>query len=178
MLNGYAFSLLGILMFISLWSLRNYFFDENYQRENNRAAGQFLTAHALPNDLVIVSASYTSDNLEYYSQIKDLNIIGYPSSKFSEWQSKLSNDKNQIDVRGRDIGAKFVKENKIEPDLKLIIGKRKRFWLFLSRIFHSDPNGLIRKFCDENYIRELHGSWGSTELILYKTGLSALKLKD
>ena len=46
-------STLGVIVLVSAFSLSNHYFNHQYHKEDNRAAGQFLTTHAIPNDLVI-----------------------------------------------------------------------------------------------------------------------------
>ena len=47
---------LGALAVVSAYSLKNYFFDARYFREDNRAAGAFLAANAAPGDIGAKSA--------------------------------------------------------------------------------------------------------------------------
>ncbi len=137
-----AFIIIG---FISLFSLSNYYFNERYQREDNRGAGQFLTSHSQANDLIIVTAPYTLRSLKYYySGNSDLVFTPYPS------------------------GHGLVKPARLESDLKTIIKDRGRFWLFLSRTFHSDPKGYIKRYCDRNFLRRLEFKSTGVELILYQ----------
>ena len=133
----------AIIVIISIFSLKNYFFDEQYHRDDNRAAGQFLSVHALPNDLVIASAAYIIKNLRYYYQGAPLKFLGYPA-------------------------AGFVEPSRVDANLEIILRDQKRFWLFLSRTFHSDPHGYIRKHCDLHYILERELKASGVELILYK----------
>lgn len=136
---------LSIAGLISVLSLYNYYFDGRYQRDNNRAAAEFLMTHAKPNDLVIGSASYTLTNLKYYYHGKhDLIFKGYP------------------------VDGKNAKYARLESDLSKIITNRNHFWLFLSRTFHSDPQEYIRKFVDEYFIRNIEFTSNGVELIRYK----------
>lgn len=135
-------SALLCLVFISAYSLYNYYEKPKYQRENNRAASNYLAKHADNDDIIIVSASYVIKNLKHYYPNHSV-VVGYPQ-------------------RGT-----FVDKKKLEKELKEIISNRVRFWLFLSRTYHSDPKGLIRNFCDLNYQRVKHASWNGVELILY-----------
>ena len=140
-----------IIAIISIFSLGNYFYYERYHRDDNRAAGQFLSAQAIPNDLVIASAAYTIQNLRYYYHDKSVRIVGYPQKKDQQ-----------------ATGALFVKPSQVESDMKKIIGERERFWLFLSRIYHSDPGGYIRKYCDTHFLRDRELKSSGVELVLYK----------
>jgi uncharacterized membrane protein len=153
----------SIIIVVSTFSLMNYYFDERYHRDNNRAAGQYLTTHALPDDLVLVSAAYTAPNLRYYYRgTSEIHIRGYPRGRdFAEIPSNRR-------ANGELTSTFPAKATKIDSDLEAIIGDRERFWLFLSRTFHSDPKGRIRTFLDERYCRVLQAAWVGTELILYR----------
>ncbi len=135
----------AIIGFISVFSLGNYYFNERYQRDNNRAAGQILTLNSQADDLIIVTAPYTLRSLKYYySGNNDLVFTPYPS------------------------GHGLVKPARLESDLKAIIKDRGRFWLFLSRTFHSDPEGYIREYCDKRFDRRLEFKSTGVKLILYQ----------
>ena len=135
---------LGIVALVSLISSYNYFFNDRYHKENNRAAGRFLSAHAQPDDLVICSASYTSSNLAYYSSLNsDLSFIGYPKN------------------------LAYVEPSQIEYDLKRVTADKNHFWLFLSRTHHSDPKGYLRKYCENHFLRDLELISNGLELIHY-----------
>lgn len=149
---------LALVCAVNFWSLRNYFFNDEYQRENNRAAGKFLTEHAKPGDLVIGSAAYTTKNLEYYYTGKhELTFQGYPGEKGSSG-----------DLDSETPGAEFVNEISLERDLMSILADRESFWLFLSRTFHSDPEQKIRTFCETNFDRTVHVSWNGAELLRFE----------
>lgn len=151
--------MVAIVAVINSIALSNYFFDTKYQRENVRAASQYLENHYKQNDQIIASAAYTGKNLKfYYNGDYELKVMGYPS-----------NEINSNNSDSKTVGAEFVDLDHIESDLKYILENQNRFWLFLSRTFHSDPNGLIRSFCETNFKRELHASWNGTELILFST---------
>jgi 4-amino-4-deoxy-L-arabinose transferase-like glycosyltransferase len=149
----------GIVL-ISLGSLTNYFFNERYHRDDNRSASQFLSLHAVPNDLVIASAAYTAPNLRYYYQGEPIKIVGYPTHKSLEEDNSIHPDPP---------GALYVEnDDPIGRDIEHIIGDRQRFWLFLSRIYDSDPYGAIPGFLNTKYSQKLSASWPGTQLILYE----------
>ncbi len=134
----------GSLVLVCVLSLNNYYFQQKYHREDNRSAGQFLKTHAMDNDLVICSAGYTASNLRYYCIRQDIHFIGYPAK------------------------YQLVDPVQIKSDFGKIIAERDRFWLFLSRTFHSDPHGHIIKYCNENfYAQERYESIG-VKLICYQ----------
>ncbi len=150
------------IMGLSLLSVMNYFLDEKYQREDTRSAVNYLDATALDGDLVIVSTAYMVNDLNFYTNRNELLFEGYPVPE-EPGLSVKNGEANQ------GVGNPFVTPNKLESDLRKIIGDRARFWLFLSRAFHSDPDGRIRAYCDDNYICEKIEQWNGTELLLYSS---------
>jgi mannosyltransferase len=157
----------AMISLISLGSLTNYFFNERYHRDDNRAASQFLSVHAVPNDLVIASAAYTAPNLRYYYHGEPIKIVGYPTHNGIGEDSSFHPDPP---------GALFVENDySIAADIEHIIAGRQRFWLFLSRVFHSDPYGSIPSFLDARYERKLSASWAGAQLILYETRGNGLR---
>lgn len=136
---------LGIVVLVSLISSYNYFFNDRYHKENYRAAIHFLETHAVSSDLIICSAPYTIRNLKYYFNGQgNLQLIGYPND------------------------TRYIKKPQIKSDLETIIGNRKRFWLFLCRTFHSDPEGYIRKYFDAHFRSDFEMKSNGIELIRYQ----------
>jgi len=145
---------------ISVISCGNYYFDEKYHRDNNRAAAVMLSTHGRENDIIIASAGYTSRNLKYYYRGKyNVEIVGYPRDV------DRNNDTNT--ERG---SSYFIGGNKVDVDIERMLEGKERFWLFLSRTYHSDPYGYIKYYCESRYDRKMHQRWnnGATELILYE----------
>ena len=136
-------SFIGLVCLISTVSLVNYFFNSSYYREDIKSAGKLLTKQALANDLVICSAPYAVHGLAYYTKRNDLNIVGYP-------------------VKERSVSPSLI-----SSDFRQTINGENRFWLFLSRTFHSDPNGHIVKYCDDRYRRVYALQSNGVELVLY-----------
>ena len=142
------------MFFVSALSLSNYYFKQRYHKEDNRSARQYLTSEAAPYDLVICRTNYTDKDLKHYSDRDDITIVRFP-------------------VKTIDVNA-----DEISQALSETIAGRDRFWLFLSRTFHSDPKGYLRKYCDETFYRSLELKNSGIELILYtqiKWGLKVMK---
>jgi hypothetical protein len=163
--NWMRISAFGMIAMVSLVSLANYFFDERYHRDNNRAASQFLSDHALPNDLVIVTAAYTAPNLRYYYSGSPVTVRAYPQeADFEEGRGNA--------LYSGSSGVLFVEPSQFASDIEKIIADQERIWLFSSRTYHSDPHGYIKNFLDREYRRGLHASWVDTNLILYEKSKS------
>lgn len=144
------------LVTVSALSLANYFSDPSYQREDNRGAARFLQAHARPGDLVIVSAGYTAVPLRHYPLPAGLDLVPYPARRAEDRPS---------------LGAAFVRGDRVADDLETLVGGREAFWVFLSRTFHSDPEGRIERYLDGHYRRDLVFDGAGVELIRYGRAL-------
>jgi uncharacterized membrane protein len=110
-----------VVLAISASSLINYYSAPKYHREDNRAAVHFLNANAGAGDLVVASAPYTALPLRYYRLRHDLELVRYPET-------------------GMLVPGQPARE------LGPLLRGRDRVWLFLSRTFHSDPDGEIEKY--------------------------------
>ena len=144
--NPWLFRLaLGFVALVSLISSYNYFYNDHYHKENSRDATHFFETKAVSSDLVICNAPYTVTNFNYYyNRPETAKILCYPNDK------------------------RYVEKSQLKSDLKKIIGNRKRFWLFLSRTYHSDPKGYIKNYCDASSRRVSKFESAGVELILYQ----------
>ncbi|RMF57078.1 MAG: hypothetical protein D6743_19420, partial [Calditrichaeota bacterium] len=143
---------------VSVVSLFNYYYVDRFYREDNRSAGEYLSQHAQPGDLVIASAAYTARNVRYYYHGPyPIEVKGYPTDEHAH-----------NGLMDKVAGALFVHEDHVGLDLSNIIAGRDHFWLFLSRTYHSDPDGYILRYCDSHFRREITRSWSGVELILFR----------
>ena len=135
------------LLVVSALSLGNYYFVSRYFREDNRAAGHYLTANAATGDLVVADAPYTALNLTYYARRPDLTIVGYPPQ-----ESPASGAAGVL--RGGVTNAATRPSMRADSlQLQDIIGARNRVWVFLSRTYHGVPGGVVLDFCDRHFRR-------------------------
>jgi hypothetical protein len=102
-------------------ALANYYAVPKYQREDNRSATRYLNANAVSGELVLASAGYTALPLRYYRLRADLELVPYP-------------------------GTGIATAREVSSDLGPLLASRRRVWVFLSRTFHSDPDGEIVKY--------------------------------
>ena len=152
----------GILGIISVLSLGNYYYNPRYHRDDIRSAGQYLSTHAQEHDVVIANAPYTVPSIRhYYHGEPEIRVRGYPPPSHRASPALLGKATSGF------VHTSYVKPEQVQPDLQALIGEQDRFWLFLSRTYHSDPKGYIRKFLDAKYCRGLPASWPGAELILY-----------
>lgn len=133
-----------IILLIFLISLNNYYYNGRYHKENNRAAGKYLSKFAYQNDLVICSAGYTERDLLHYYNGDKIITKQYPTKSL------------------------YVNPNQIENDFFNLINGREHFWLFLSRTFHSDPEGFIKIYISKYFEQKYKLKEIGVELILYK----------
>lgn len=146
--RAFALAALGV---VSIYSLGNYFFHPHYWREDNRAAGTFLAAHAAPHDVIIVDAPYTAVNLQYYARREDVLFVGYPySTPLEASHDGLENPplfRGQTDAPGH-------KDVADTTTLRRLVSDHQRFWLFLSRTYHGAPANDVLEYCDRHFRRE------------------------
>jgi 4-amino-4-deoxy-L-arabinose transferase-like glycosyltransferase len=151
----------ALIAVIGLWSLRNYYFEARYARDDNRSAGAYLTAQARAGDLVVATAGYTAQNLRYYYGGAPVTLVAYPGE----------GGKPAV-VEGPGlapvvVGARYVVPEVVPTDLAQLAAGRARIWLFASRIYHSDPEGLIARWLDRRLCGMTLQEWTGVELRLY-----------
>ena len=135
----------AVIIAISVWSLMNYYFDEQYYRDDNRGAGEFLTTHTNQGDLILCMVSYSLRGLQHYSpKDKDLTFFGYPEQI------------NRLDIK------------KLPSEMQAIVADRKRFWVFYCRTYDSDPWERLRLFLGKKFVPSLNFRSNGVELILYE----------
>ena len=134
---------MSFLLLLSLAALWNYYVRPEYQREDNRGATAFLNANARRGELVIASAPYTVVALRHYGLRGDLDLRPYPG------------------VRGLGQAAEMA------AGLERLSRGRDRLWVFLSRTFHSDPEGEIERFFESRFTRELTHIGAGVRVLLY-----------
>jgi mannosyltransferase len=135
---------ISFLLVVSLAALWNYYVRPEYQREDNRGAASFLNAHARRGELVIASAPYTVVALRHYGLRTDLILRPYPGANGLGQQAEMAADLQRLS-RGHD-----------------------RVWVFLSRTFHSDPEGRIERFFESNFTREVEHVGAGVRVLAYR----------
>ena len=135
----------GLIIFISVFSLNNYYFDNRYHRADNKGVANFLMRHSTEGDLVVCMTPYTTTNLFYYlSPPRHVKIIPFrPKSK-------------------------VVSSRQLPERLQHDIAGRKHFWVFYKRSLDSKSKGLVEQHLDENYSSRLRFRSSNVKLILYE----------
>jgi mannosyltransferase len=151
-----------LLAGVCLWSLGNYFFEPRYWRNDNRSAGRFLATQARPGDLVVATAGYTAQNLRYYYRPGPaVPIAAYPA---------VRGEPVLVEGPGLGpvvVGARYVVPHAVPEHLSRLTAGRERVWLFASRTYHSDPDGLIPAWLNRHLCRTAVRQWPGVELQLY-----------
>lgn len=150
---------LGALLLVSVTSLVNYYDNPRYQREDTRAAVGFLNSQASEGDLVVSSAAYMTVVIRHYDLRNDLELVGYPRRGIIRPAA--------FDLEETDLSARFVVPKEVAEELGAIVGTRPSVWVFLSRTFHSDPEGSILKYLDTRMRRDTEFTGAGVRVVRY-----------
>jgi hypothetical protein len=106
--------------------------------------------------------------IQHYALREDLALVGYPT----KGRKILTGaDTGSVDSINPDLSANFVAAERVPGDLDAIIGRRSDLWVFLSRTFHSDPNGDILRTLDARMQRNVDFRAAGVRVVHY-TSLS------
>jgi hypothetical protein len=94
--------------------------------------------------------------LRHYLRNSSLQVVGYPGGE----SRSTAED-------GHSLGGMFVQADRLAGDLAGIIGDRPGFWLFLSRTFHSDPEGQLQRYLSARYRSTAQYAGPGVQLIHY-----------
>jgi uncharacterized membrane protein len=121
----------GALCSVQLLALGNYYHDPRYAREDNRGASAFIQrVGSLDRELVVVAASYTSVALDYYLRRSPRLVAPFPGHELHGDRARASRYAERL------------------------LGDRERFWIFLSRTYHSDESRLLLRYADSLFVRD------------------------
>ena len=117
----------------------NRFWSAGHQNEDSRAAARFLERQT-DHFPVLCMSHYMTEPLEHY----------HPG------------ERRVIPVESvADTGENLAE---VIDSIKRVVGKQGKFWLFYSRAYHGDPEGmLLKSLLSENVIEE-RGSWPGVRL--------------
>src|SRR5262249_42969190 len=110
----------ALIVTLSAWSLHNLHSDPRYAKEDCRDLGVFLAAHAAADDVVIVNAGYMAAAVQYYYP-GAARVVGYPRA------------------------GPMPDAERVRRDLGVMLAGHRGVWLVLTRTFHGDRNGLLRR---------------------------------
>jgi len=125
---------------------------------------------------VIACASYTLRDIQYYSRRDDLRMIGY-SAVHTESENAANESREIARIPSVAASASSLPSSSpslsvaptlVAADLRRVIKGHPRVWLFLSRTYHGDPNGDLRRLCDEHFSSDLRFQGAGVEVIRYE----------
>ena len=138
-----------LLLVVSAISLRNYYFEPRYEREDYRSAVRRLRAEVEPGDLVLLSVPYTQDMLEYYDP-GSVEVVAFPRAETGP-------------------GHLVPTEVGWQKELDEVTAGRERFWVLLSRTFHGSVGDRLVPYLDRRMRRVRDVERAGVRLILYET---------
>lgn len=126
-------------------SLRQYFGDPRYAREDNRGASAFIArVGAVDRDPVVVSASYTSSVLHYYWRGRARRVVPFPGEELHGDTAAMARAAARL------------------------LGGEPRIWLFLSRTYGGDEARVLRRYVDACFTRDTSYRGPGVEAIRYE----------
>jgi mannosyltransferase len=111
---------------MSGWSLYNLQTDPRYAKEACRDLAVYLAANASREDVVLVNAGYMAAAAQYYYP-DGARVVGYPRA------------------------GPMPSAEQARSDLSALVAGRSRVWLVLTRTFHGDRDGLLRRLLAETF---------------------------
>jgi len=129
------------LLVVSVVSLRGYYDDPRYARDDNRGAAHFFAAHGRPQDLVLAHRAFTDRILRFYLPPGMGRIVPFPE------------------------GDRPLASFDVDSALTAAVGDAPRFWFFLSRATPEEMEPLIA-YCDHVYHRDTADSYQSAGVTL------------
>jgi mannosyltransferase len=136
--SRYALFLIPVVLVLGL-SIRNYYADPHYSKDDLRAAAAAIKEDFAEGD--VVTGVYAVEPLEFYlNGVADVKVFGLD------------------DVRSDQAMAERCRE---------IAGDGPRVWLSLCREWHVDPDGYIHKWFEANLDRLESRSFPGVSLFLY-----------
>lgn len=138
-----AIAILLVLGAASL-SLRNYYFDPVYWRDDIRGMVQFINARWRDGDAVILNAYYLKPTFLYYYR-GEAPVTGHPARLPTDWEEEF-------------------------PALKETAQQYNRVWLVLWQDYYTDPQRRIQGWLDQEAVRFQHRSFrGGINVLGYLT---------
>ncbi|MDO8689549.1 MAG: glycosyltransferase family 39 protein [Dehalococcoidia bacterium] len=122
---------LGVLALILILgssglSLRNYYFDSTYWRDDIRGMAQFINSRVREGDTVVLNASYMSPAFGYYYQ-DNAPVIGVPTGTPPDWDQEIAT-------------------------LQEVTNHSDRVWLVLWQDYFTDPEHKVQRWLEKNAI--------------------------
>jgi hypothetical protein len=125
----------------SLYSLRAYYFDSRYARDDYRGIAQYVQAVERADDAVLINAPGQIETFTYYYQGK---LPLYPLPR-----------------------QRPLDEAKTEADLRQMIEGRKRIFAVLWATDESDPRRFVEGWLDQHTYKAMDSWYGNVRLAVY-----------
>lgn len=122
-------------------SLRAYYFDAKYGRDDYRGLAGYISANGADGDAIILNAPGQIEIFDYYYQ-GALPRVGLPRQR-------------------------PIDEEMTESDLQAIANGHTRIWLVLWAVKESDPGNTIEGWLDQHLTKDLDRPYGTVRLALY-----------
>ncbi len=134
----------AFLLFVvtaSVASLRNYYFDERYARDDYRAIVSYVSAAGREGDAIILNAPGQMDIFSYYYE-GDLSIYPLP-------------------------GQRPLDEAKTKETLERIVAQHRHLYVLLWGTQESDPSRFVEGWLDERTFQAMDSWFGNVRLAIY-----------
>jgi mannosyltransferase len=139
----------ALLLFVvgtSVPSLRNYYFNTKYARDDYRGIANYISAAGREGDAVILNAPGQMDIFSYYYQ-GDLPVYPLP-------------------------GQRPLDEAKTEEALERIVAQHRHLYVLFWGTVESDPGRFIEGWLDERTFKALDSWFGNVRLAVYAVPLA------
>jgi mannosyltransferase len=139
----------ALLLFVvgaSVPSLRNYYFEPKYARDDYRGIARYISAAGREGDAVILNAPGQMDIFSYYYQ-GDLPVYPLP-------------------------GQRPLDEAKTEETLQRIVAEHRHLYVLFWGTVESDPGRFIEGWLDERTFKALDSWFGNVRLAIYAVPLA------
>lgn len=144
----------SLVLLVTGFSLANHYFNPKYHREDVRAAAAFVSSEAQPGEAVIVSAPYMVRTVQHYLTRDDLRVMRYP-------------DRGRPGIPGFPGPYLQSPDEDLASALERLGRGEGRYWLLLSRTFHSDREGRLTAESDRLFTRAADFSAPGVRAIRY-----------
>ncbi|MGB9301511.1 MAG: glycosyltransferase family 39 protein, partial [Anaerolineae bacterium] len=133
--------LLVFVVVASALSLRNYYYDERYARDDYRGIASYISAAGQEGDAIILNAPGQIEIFSYYYR-GDLPIYPLP-------------------------GQRPLDEGKTREALEQIVGQHRQLYALFWGTDESDPGRFIEGWLDQRTFKALDSWFGNVRLVIY-----------
>jgi len=132
--------LCGAVLFLFIFSLKNFYFDSRYFTEDMRSTAAYIERSSLKNDAVFIISTFVPF---YYYFDGDIPIDGLSTMDMTSDQHIISK-------------------------IQRTIVDRSRLWMVLARSNYCDPNGAAKRYLDQHFPLLSSKAFPGTEVYCYQ----------